>query len=502
MVTEADPLLALQDKIIPLSNVLYKTYFLVFFFMSQLFCMPQFCLLKINSLEVLIPLPGNFEIDSSYSFSFSFSQFNSNYYSLSAQTFAVLQTESTQIMSAFEFSLDERSPNAALKQPSEISSYSLDAQRQIHIDSTQELRYFYFPETLLPECYDLNQGHASWIKKVVPEGGAHLDEMLSALVHYEREINNGKKVKGDFVTYRGVMTKLLTLPFDHESEDIDINVMAFDGQIFMELDHELLEAKRAERELEQQKQQQKQQGGNNHVDMSYWGYKFEALATLPRPWGQCTREEIEARPRAPVDSNPEYCVLVTTGVGKTRVLLGAEVDAVQDYKPATRADYKTDRPLNHYVELKTTRVVDSVRSARAFERKLLRTWAQSFLIGVPRVVYAFRDGTGIIRSLQEFRTAEIPKLVHSSTVSGGSNAPAWNGNECVAFYAAVLEWIKATVLADTEKARTPWRLQFLRGGRALSLYKLKGPEADKVQTKLLLPEFVEWRQLRSQQKKA
>lgn len=118
------------------------------------------------------------------------------------------------------------------------------------------------------------------------------------------------------------------------------------------------------------------------------------------------------------------------------------------------------------------------------------------------MVYGFRDGTGIVRSIQEFSTPEIPKLVHNSTVSGGSGAPAWNGNECVAFYAAVLEWIKATVLADSEQERTPWRLQFLRGGRALSLYKLSGAEADKVQTKLLLPEFVEWRQSRAQQKKA
>lgn len=401
-----------------------------------------------------------------------------------------------KVMPAHEFSLDERSPSAALKQPSEISSYSIDTQRQLHVDSTQELRYFYFPETLLPECYDLNQGHSSWVKKIVPAGGAHLDEMLTALLHYERELNSGKKVKGDFVTYRGVMTKLLTLPFDHEGEDIDINVMAFDKQVFMELDHELLEAKRAEREIEQQQRQQKQYGDTgSNVDMSYWGYKFEALATLPRPWSQCTRQEIELRPRAIIDNNSEYCVLVTTGVGKTRVVLGAEVDAVYDYKPASRADYKTDRPLDHYIELKTTRVVDSPRSARTFERKLLRSWAQSFLIGVPRVFYAFRDGPGIVRSQQEFQTAEIPKLVHNSTVSGGGS-PAWNGNECVAFYAAVLEWIKSVVLAGSDEDFTPWRLQFLRGNRSLSLYKLQGAEAEKVKTTLILPEFVEWRQSR------
>lgn len=399
-------------------------------------------------------------------------------------------------MTGLQFPLSSRSAKSSLRQPREILSYSIDINGKQHIGSNQELRYYYFPETVLPGKPDLNEGVKSFIEKSKTESG-HLNELLRALIHYERTLNNGKRVKGDFVTYRGVMTRLLTLPFS-QNEDLDINIVWFDGQIFLELDFELLEFKRRE-ETERSKL------------MSYWGYKFEALATLPKPWSQCTREEIEGRRKNVVDNISEYCTVVRTGVGKMKVVLGAEVDCVSDYKASSdnyAAHYKEEgqdydylmdeppskddtNPLHHYLELKTSRYIVNPNVARQFEGKLLKSWAQSFLIGVPKIVYGFRDDGGFVKSVEEFDTAEIPKMVFNSSYTDAKSK--WNGNECVSFYAAVLAWIKAAVPEDEKKA---WRLQYKASADVLELVQLHGFEEQKVLEHLILPEFAEWRRSR------
>ena len=83
-----------------------------------------------------------------------------------------------------------------------------------------------------------------------------------------------------------------------------------------------------------------------------------------------------------------------------------------------------------YVELKTSRIILTDRNKASFRRlalssstvppslifrhsccrhKLMKWWAQSFLIGVPKLVCGFRNDDGIIKSLQSFRISDIPK---------------------------------------------------------------------------------------------
>jgi RAT1-interacting protein len=59
----------------------------------------------------------------------------------------------------------------------------------------------------------------------------------------------------------------------------------------------------------------------------FLGYKFETLSTLPRPWGETSREYIENRAKEIVNNKEQYCSVVRTGFGKTVVCLGGEVDA-------------------------------------------------------------------------------------------------------------------------------------------------------------------------------
>ena len=57
------------------------------------------------------------------------------------------------------------------------------------------------------------------------------------------------------------------------------------------------------------------------------GYKFETLSLLNQPWDSTTREEIESRDELVVNNNAQYCSIVRTGIGKTRLIIGGEVDA-------------------------------------------------------------------------------------------------------------------------------------------------------------------------------
>lgn len=61
--------------------------------------------------------------------------------------------------------------------------------------------------------------------------------------------------------------------------------------------------------------------------MSFWGYKFETLSTLPTNWDDCPRELIENRDNEVVSNEAQFCSIVKTGFGDVRIVIGGEVDA-------------------------------------------------------------------------------------------------------------------------------------------------------------------------------
>jgi RAT1-interacting protein len=99
---------------------------------------------------------------------------------------------------------------------------------------------------------------------------------------------------------------------------------------------------------------------------------------------------------------------------------------VWDSKPKDK-----DLPIN-WVELKTSEEIQSQADTIKFERKLLKFWIQSFLLGVPKIIVGFRSKTGTLLRLEEMATQSIPGNVKRQ---GNS----WDGNTCVNFAAAFLE---------------------------------------------------------------
>lgn len=100
--------------------------------------------------------------------------------------------------------------------------------------------------------------------------------------------------------------------------------------------------------------------------------------------------------------------------------------AVWDSKPPKAGD-----PIN-WVELKTSAEMRNDRDRDNYERKLLKFWIQSFLLGVPRIIVGFRSRDGILQRIEDMDVASIPDTV-------ARRGRQWDGNICTNFAASFLE---------------------------------------------------------------
>ncbi len=98
-----------------------------------------------------------------------------------------------------------------------------------------------------------------------------------------------------------------------------------------------------------------------------------------------------------------------------------------DCKPDNKDD-----PIN-WVELKTSAEIANDKDMLKYERKLLKFWIQSFLLGVPKIIVGFRSKNGILQKLEELETKNIPGLVKRR------GKGTWDGNLCINFTASFLD---------------------------------------------------------------
>ncbi|KAK3202490.1 hypothetical protein GRF29_161g1398596 [Pseudopithomyces chartarum] len=273
-------------------------------------------------------------------------------------------------------------PSARIKRPQEVAHFSYD-DTHIYRPDDSSLTYYHRP-TL---GSDLKAGFSSFNHYEDTED-PHLDSLLRAVASAERVA--GEKIEAHIVTWRGMMTKLLTAPFDAFAE-FEMRCTLLDGCIYLEED---FSAKQKSRENEAKRPPR----GHNpnlpdHAMMSYWGYKFETLSMLPVPPGEETPQALDTRATTPVSNHAQYCSIVSTSLGPHTLLLGGEVDGLSAPRiPSSPPPW---------VELKTSEELPASPSHRdilRFERKLLKFWAQSFLLGVPRIVIGWRTS----QPLQDF----------------------------------------------------------------------------------------------------
>ncbi|KAL8889156.1 MAG: hypothetical protein Q9215_003545 [Flavoplaca cf. flavocitrina] len=194
------------------------------------------------------------------------------------------------------------------------------------------------------------------------------------------------------------------------------------------------------------------------------GYKFETLALIPATWAETSRNYIESRESLVVRNYAQYCSVVRTGFGKSRLILAGEVDALWDAKPC-----RPDDPIN-WVELKTAATPLSDRDVLKYERKLLKFWIQSFLLGVPKIIVGFRNKEGILQSLEELETSQIPRLVKQR------GKGTWDGNLCIR--------LKSTIVGEGV-----WRIRKREKGTVIETFRIE----ESGHGNILSRDFLTWR---------
>nr|5ULJ_A Chain A, RAI1 [Scheffersomyces stipitis CBS 6054]5ULJ_B Chain B, RAI1 [Scheffersomyces stipitis CBS 6054]5ULJ_C Chain C, RAI1 [Scheffersomyces stipitis CBS 6054]5ULJ_D Chain D, RAI1 [Scheffersomyces stipitis CBS 6054] len=387
-------------------------------------------------------------------------------------------------------SLQSRAKTTALKQPKEIFAFARDIDGEFVYDQKivkdENVSYYYLPDSKIDGSIDLQAGYAKFKKIPEEKNMSDMKCLLTALTKYEQEHNNGEKVNVDIITYRGLMTKLLALPYNL-NDPVDLNVLAYDGQLFINSDEEIELARR--KEEDEHKQQSMTPEKYDHMKRcEFSGYKFEAIATLPKPWADCSRQQIDKRGKKMVNNYEQYISVIKTGIGEAKMLLAGEVDCVWDYIPEDGKDV-----LSHYMELKTTRILESNGQVVNFEKKLFKTWAQCFLMGIRKVVYGFRDDSFFLRDVELYKTEEIPLLIKNNALTENKSGGKINCTTALKWYGAVIEWLLQEIPRDdTSKA---YRVSFDPSTRTFTLRELMGNENSRLRNgEMLTSEFKQWRE--------
>ncbi|KAH9921552.1 RAI1-domain-containing protein [Epithele typhae] len=324
------------------------------------------------------------------------------------------------------------------QQPTGLLTFSYNPQRALELTDSA-LRYYIDP----PPNADLKYGYDRWIKR--PEEKTRLDGLLRAIdcVMQKTDTNMGAGCGRQWlhdiavVTWRGVMTKILTAPYE-ERDKCELNAMLVNGTLYLE--EHTTDAKLIDKENLAPRQRQQ----------TYYGYSFESWCTSSSPG---VPERIQGQPvgwGGDVDTNVQWCSVVKTKLGDNRLVIGGEVDCVRD-----RFKGQTDT----FVELKTSMSIRGPEDEARFEKKMLRFYMQSFLLGVPEVVVGFRTPAGRLTTTQSFKTVQLPRLVRGKPHGWDPQICLYWGQQ---FISSLRSQIAATLQvenqADGGGMRRVWRV--------------------------------------------
>lgn len=376
--------------------------------------------------------------------------------------------------------IDNRSNVTILKKPKEFGHYSRTINDEIFVNDDRNLAYYYFTDDEFSknQHIDLMEGRRHFQdRNLTIADPCSLKGLLDTI--REKEVKYQRKVNADIITFRGIIRKLISFATEDlkYTDSINLQVIRFDGQIFIK---EVAQSSDVVR------------NSSNTIQTSYGidfgsfsGYKFETLTTIPGPLSFIDRNTIENRPKQVVTNGNEYATVVRTGVGSHKIILGAEIDAIYDFKPNQDED---DDILSHYVELKCTKQIRSERDCLTFEKKLFRTWIQCFLIGVPHIIYGFRDDQYQLKTIEEYRTEEIPDLVSPSMRGKFSDSIRW--------YGCLIDWLKKTI-SDHDNRSEISCYKLTSGEKCLKLEYISENTEEYQEmvnnSDFINPEFKEWR---------
>ncbi|KIK55131.1 hypothetical protein GYMLUDRAFT_48077 [Collybiopsis luxurians FD-317 M1] len=319
------------------------------------------------------------------------------------------------------------------QQPTPLISFSYTPEHILQFDESS-LKYYHPP----PPNAQLGYGYERWIRR--PEERSRIDSLLEAVDRVTDPEGTGKDGRqrkldlGDVgvVAWRGVVTRILTAPYE-DRDRFDMNVMLVNGTLY-------LEEHRTEAQLKEKNNLKPQQR-----KMMYHGYAFESYCTTDTPSASSLKQPAISQSRrdppgwgGDVNTNEQWCSVVRTKLGNTKIIIGGEVDCVQgQYKGTT----------DTFVELKTSMSIRGVADEIKFEKKLLKFYFQSFLLGVPKIVVGFRTPSGELMTTQSLQTIQLPRMVREKAASRGPSDAnnIWNPSLCLAWCYNFLTYLRKSI---------------------------------------------------------
>jgi len=345
-------------------------------------------------------------------------------------------------------------PFPVFQLPKLLGSFSLDKQRSYLHDSSQ-LRYICLPDkngSLDNDSwkvrYDLTVGVEEAVEKDEDSLRNHmLDDLLTWILRERKQFEGV-----DIVCFRGLLTLIIASPYENNTAEKSWTLVAtrYRKVIY------LWQIKDDENEKKSFMRNPMQR------HMCIWGFKFEQYLCADS-------EDSEPDPKQRLDTNAEFCCVLKTRLGNHHLLYGAEIDAVK----------KNCKPpwdnLQGFVELKTNRFIENQRQQTTFHRfKLLKWWAQSFLVGIPTVICGYRNDKGIVSKLESIPVKKMPSMAKDH----------WNGNICMNFCQQFLEFVSES-MGESDNANAHYLFNYDAPNQLISMRQV----ADGEMQRSILPQW-------------
>ncbi|KAI6025077.1 RAI1-domain-containing protein [Pisolithus microcarpus] len=320
----------------------------------------------------------------------------------------------------------------SIQRPSQLLTFSYNSDHVLEFNDSA-LRYYVEP----PRGADLGFHYEKSIMRPAERG--RLDALLAALSRSKNAMRASNSLPSavnipdvNVICWRGIMTKILAAPYE-ETDGWELNVMLINGTFYFE-----------EHSSDAKLQEKNAMTPRNRL-LTYYGYAFESYCTTSQPSGH--RDVPPDSQDVPgwggdVNTNVQWCSVVKTKLADRRVIMGGEVDCVRGTYSGT---------TDNFVELKTSLSLRNSSDETRFEKKLLKFYLQSFLLGVPEIIVGFRTPSGRLTALQSFRTMEIPRLVRGKP-------GAWDPSICLEWGDRFLAFLQSTV--QSSSGREVWRVSF------------------------------------------
>ncbi|KAF9026457.1 hypothetical protein BDZ89DRAFT_1067548 [Hymenopellis radicata] len=255
-----------------------------------------------------------------------------------------------------------------------ILSFSYDSNHTQKFDDSAR-RYFVDP----PVGAQLSYGYDDWVPPPTEDG--KLDDVLRAISRAQ-SAGNLDLSQINAIAWRGAMTRIM-VPGPHD--DLEFNVMLVNDIMYLE-EH-----------ISDEKMRQEENMPEHQRKAAYYGQAFYSYATTQTPpTGE--RTGVEGGPPGwggAVRHHVSWCHVVEKELGGVRLLMGGEIHCTRGLGNGTES----------FVQLKTR------GDKEKYNKKLIKSYFQSLLLGTPEIVIGFRSPSGEVTSVESLKTADIPQAV-------------------------------------------------------------------------------------------